>query len=131
MVHRRRYPKGGFMAHVSGYVGEVSADQIEEAMAATSPGDIVGKTGLERQYNEQLMGVDGQRRVVVNSVGREVGRLEQTDAIPGKPIRLTIDYDLQLVAEQDLGGQEGRRGGPRSQDRRNSGHGQPAFLRSQ
>ena len=106
MVHRRRYPKGGFMAHVSGYVGEVSADQIEEN-SRYRPGDIVGKAGLERQYNEQLMGVDGMRRSVVNSVGREVGRLEQTDAVPGKPIRLTIDYDLQLVAEESLVGKKG------------------------
>ena len=52
--------------------------------------------------------------MIVNSVGREVGRLEQTDAIPGKPIKLTIDYDLQAVAEQDLAGQEGRGGGARS-----------------
>lgn len=107
MVHRRRYPKDGFMAHVSGYVGEVSAEQIEAADGRYKPGDIVGKTGIERQYNAQLMGVDGQRRVVVNSVGREVGRLEQTDAIPGKPIRLTIDEDLQAVAEQGLKGKKG------------------------
>jgi penicillin-binding protein 2 len=107
MVHRRRYPKDGFMAHVSGYVGEVSAEQIESADGRYKPGDIVGKTGIERQYNAQLMGVDGQRRVVVNSVGREVGRLEQTDAIPGKPIRLTIDEDLQAVAEQGLKGKKG------------------------
>ena len=53
------------------------------------------------------MGVDGMRRSVVNSVGREVGRLEQTDAVPGKPIRLTIDYDLQLVAEEILVGKKG------------------------
>jgi penicillin-binding protein 2 len=107
MVHRRRYPRGGFMAHVSGYVGEVSSDQIEESNGRYKPGDIVGKAGLERQYNEQLMGVDGMRRSVVNSVGREVGRLEQTDAVPGKPIRLTIDYDLQLVAEEALVGKKG------------------------
>jgi len=107
MVHRRRYARDGFMAHTSGYVGEVSTDQIEASNMRYKPGDIVGKAGLEEQYNEQLMGVDGQRRVIVNSVGREVGRLEQTDAIPGKPIRLTIDYDLQLAAEQDLVGKKG------------------------
>src|SRR5579862_2030642 len=107
MVHRRRYPRGGFLAHVSGYVGEVSADEVDVSGGQYKPGDIVGKTGLEKQYNEQLMGVDGQRRVIVNSVGREVGRLEQTDPIPGKPIRLTIDADLQAVAEQDLQGKEG------------------------
>lgn len=107
MVHRRRYPHGGFMAHVSGYVGEVSSDQIEESGGRYRPGDIVGKAGLERQYNDHLMGIDGMRRSVVNSVGREVGRLEQTDAVPGKPIRLTIDYDLQLIAEEALVGKKG------------------------
>ena len=107
MVHRRRYPRDGFMAHVSGYVGEVSADEVDASDGRYKPGDIVGKTGLEKQYNEQLMGVDGQRRVIVNSVGREVGRLEQTDPVPGKPIRLTIDADLQAIAEQDLQGKEG------------------------
>ena len=107
MVHRRRYPRGGFLAHASGYVGEVSADQVDASGGRYRPGDIVGKTGLEKQYNEQLMGTDGQRRVIVNSVGREVGRLEQTDATPGKPIRLTIDEDLQAIAEQDLAGKRG------------------------
>jgi len=107
MVHRRRYPHGGFMAHSSGYVGEVSSEQIEESGGRYKPGDIVGKAGLERQYNDHLMGIDGMRRSVVNSVGREVGRLEQTDAVPGKPIRLTIDYDLQLVAEEALVGKKG------------------------
>ncbi len=95
------------MAHVSGYVGEVSAKQVEDSGGRYRPGDIVGKTGLERQYNEHLMGTDGMRRVIVNSVGREVGRLEQTDAIPGKPIQLTIDYDLQAIAEKALAGKKG------------------------
>ena len=62
MVHRRRYPHGGFLAHVSGYVGEVSADQVDASEGRYKPGDIVGKTDLEKQYNDQLMGVDGQRR---------------------------------------------------------------------
>ena len=107
MVYRRRYPRGGFMAHASGYVGEVSSQQVEDSGGKYKPGDIVGKMGLERQYNEQLMGTDGMRRVIVNSVGREVGRLDQTDAIPGKPIQLTIDYDLQAIAEKDLAGKRG------------------------
>jgi penicillin-binding protein 2 len=107
MVHRRRYPRDGFLAHVSGYVGEVSAQQIEDSDSKLRPGDIVGKTGLERQYNETLMGTDGMRRVIVNSIGREVGRLEQQDAIPGKPIKLTIDYDLQVAAEAALNGRKG------------------------
>ena len=107
MVHRRRYFLNGFLAHASGYVGEVSAQQVEASNGRLRPGDIVGKSGLERQYNDVLMGTDGSRRAIVNSVGREVGRLEQTDAIPGKPIELTIDYDLQVMAEQALAGRKG------------------------
>lgn len=107
MVHRRRYPRESFLAHASGYVGEVSAEQVEASDSKLKPGDIVGKTGLERQYNDTLMGTDGLRRVIVNSIGKEVGRLEQQDAIPGKPIKLTIDYDLQVAAEAALGDKKG------------------------
>jgi len=107
MVHRRRYPQGGFFAHASGYVGEVGADQVASSDSKLRPGDIVGQTGLEREYNDVLMGTDGLRRVIVNSVGKEVGRLEQQDAIPGKPIKMTIDYDLQVAAEAALSGGKG------------------------
>ena len=107
MVHRRRYLPGGFMAHASGYVGEVSEEQIESSNGKFRPGDFAGKTGLERQYNDLLVGTDGMRRVIVNSVGKEVGRLEQQEAIPGKQIQLTIDKDLQEVAEAGLGDKKG------------------------
>ena len=107
MVHRRRYLPGAFMAHASGYVGEVSEDQIEKSNGKLRPGDIAGKSGLERQYNDILVGTDGMRRVIVNSVGKEVGRLSQQEAIPGKQIQLTIDYDLQQVAEAGLGDKKG------------------------
>ncbi len=107
MVHRRRYPREGFLSHVSGYVGEVSPEQVEASDSKLRPGDIVGKSGLERQYNDTLMGTDGLRRVIVNSIGKEMGRLEQQEAIPGKPIKLTIDYDLQVAAEAALNGRKG------------------------
>ncbi len=107
MVHRRRYLPGGFMAHASGYVGEVSEQQIEASNGRFRPGDFVGKSGLERQYNDLLQGTDGMRRVVVNSVGKEVDHLPTQEAIPGKQIQLTIDYDLQQVAEQSLGARDG------------------------
>jgi penicillin-binding protein 2 len=107
MVHRRRYLPNGFMSHASGYVGEVSEQQIEASNGKLRPGDFAGKTGLERQYNELLQGTDGMRRVIVNSVGKEVGRLSTQEAIPGKQITLTIDYDLQQVAEQSLGDRPG------------------------
>jgi penicillin-binding protein 2 len=107
MVHRRRYPHGDMLASAIGYVGEVSAEQVENSDSKLKPGDTVGKSGLERQYNETLMGTDGMRRVIVNSIGKEVGRLEQQDAIPGKPIQLTIDYDLQAVADSYMADKQG------------------------
>ena len=107
MVHRRKYPEGGFLAHTIGYVGEVNEKQIEASNGRLRPGDIAGKSGLEKTYNDVLIGTDGMRRVIVNSLGKEVGRLEQKEAVAGKPIHLTIDYDLQLVAENALGPQQG------------------------
>ncbi|MGH9757661.1 MAG: penicillin-binding protein 2, partial [Candidatus Acidiferrales bacterium] len=102
MVQRRRYPHNEMLANAIGYVGEVSAQQLEESDGRYRPGDIVGKAGLEKEYNGQLEGTDGMRRVVVNSVGKVVRTLDNIDAIPGKPIQLTIDYDLQAIAETDM-----------------------------
>lgn len=108
-VSRRRYLPDGFLSHAVGYVGEVSEHEIEASNGKLRPGDFAGKTGLERQYNDILMGTDGKRRVVVNSVGKEMKdmRLSEQGAIPGKQIQLSIDYDLQLVAEQSLGARPG------------------------
>jgi penicillin-binding protein 2 len=88
------------LANAIGYVGEVSPEQVEASDSKLKPGDIVGKTGPRAPIQRHvLMGTDGLRRVIVNSIGKEMGRLEQKDAIPGKPIQLTIDYDLQAIAE--------------------------------
>jgi penicillin-binding protein 2 len=106
-VSRRRYLPNGFLAHATGYVGEASEQQIESSNSKLRPGDVVGKSGLERQYNDILMGTDGMRRVIVNSVGKEVDHLSQQDPIPGKEIQLSVDMDLQQVAEQSLGARPG------------------------
>ncbi len=107
MMHRRKYPSGGFLASAIGYVGEVNEADIERSEGKLHPGDMNGKTGIEQQYNEILMGKDGQRRIQVNSTGKEVGRLDQIEPEAGKPIQLTIDYDLQVVAENALAGKKG------------------------
>lgn len=108
MAHRRLYPKYGFAAHLIGYVGEVSDRMLEQPEYADyNPGDIVGKTGVERQYNHLLMGTNGYRRIVVNSRGKEVGRLGQIRARPGTDLRLTIDLDVQIAAERALEGHRG------------------------
>jgi penicillin-binding protein 2 len=100
-VQRRAYLPGGFAAHLLGYVGEVSeADMELPEFALLEPGDRVGKGGIERQYNDLLKGTDGARRIVVNTYGAEVAVLDSTPPTPGRDLRLTLDYDLQAVAEQ-------------------------------
>src|SRR5256712_1979761 len=108
MAHRRLYPRNGFIAHLIGYVGEVSEEMLNQPRwELNNPGDVVGKSGVELQYNQVLMGKNGSRRAVVNSHGKEVGQLEEKPAEPGKQLKLTIDIDLQIAAEQDLEGREG------------------------
>jgi len=113
----RLYPRNGLAAHVIGYVGEVSEPELNSTeFAKYSQGDVVGKFGLERQYNDTLIGIDGQRRVVVDSTGRERQILDDKEATPGHNLQLTLDLDLQAVAEL---GMEGRRGAVVALDPRN------------
>ncbi len=108
MAHRRLYPRNGFMAHLIGYVGEVSEDMLNQPQFELyNSGDVVGISGVERQYNTLLMGQNGSRQALVDSHGREVGRLGETEAVPGKQLRLTVDIDLQIAAEQALEGKNG------------------------
>jgi penicillin-binding protein 2 len=105
---RRLYPANGFLAHVIGYTGEISESELDIAeYAKYNQGQIIGKTGLEKQYNDILMGVDGERRAVVDNLGREREVLGMVEAKPGKNLQTTIDLDLQAVAELGL---EGKRG---------------------
>jgi len=108
MAHRRLYPRNGFMAHLIGYVGEVTEDMLNQPQFELyNPGDVVGVSGVEKQYNSVLMGKNGSRRALVNSRGREVGRLDETPAEPGKQLKLTVDLDLQIAAEEALGDRNG------------------------
>ncbi len=105
---RRLYPQGGLGAHVIGYVGEVSElDLNSPDFAKQSQGDIVGRFGLERQYNDVLMGVDGQRRVERDSAGRDRHQLQRLEATPGRSLHTTLDLDLQAVAELAMDGRKG------------------------
>jgi penicillin-binding protein 2 len=108
MAHRRLYPRNGFMAHLIGYVGEVSEDMLNQPQFELyNAGDVVGISGVERQYNTLLMGQNGSRQALVDSHGREVGRLGETEAVPGKQLKLTVDIDLQIAAEEALEGKNG------------------------
>ena len=106
-VQQRLYPKREVAAATLGYVGEVSEDMIAKPGSPYRPGDVVGKFGIERQYDQILSGRDGMRRVIVNSRGEEVGSLTTINALPGNDLRLTIDLDLQMAAEASLGDQPG------------------------
>ncbi len=104
----RLYPRNGFAAHVIGYVGEVSEDELDSPeFAKYSQGDVVGKFGLERQYNDTLIGIDGEKRVVVDSMGRERQVLDDLEPTPGHNLQLTLDLDLQAVAELGIDGKRG------------------------
>lgn len=105
---RRLYPRDGFAAHLIGYVGEVSEEDLNQTRyAAYEPGDVVGKAGIEEEYDQLLRGQDGSRDVIVDSHGREVGFLGIQHAVPGQDLRLTIDNDLQKAAELALGDRNG------------------------
>jgi penicillin-binding protein 2 len=106
-VERRVYPLHTAAAAVLGHVGEVSEDAIAQSKGRYRPGDVVGKSGIERMYNDVLEGKDGMRRVIVNSRGEEVGSLKQIDAVPGHDLRLTINLDMQVAAENALGDRPG------------------------
>jgi penicillin-binding protein 2 len=95
-VPARRYPAQALAAHLFGYVGEANDAQVE---AGATQGAIVGQQGLEKAYNDLLMGTDGAKRVVVNSVGREIRTLEEIPPVEGRRVQLTLDADLQKAAE--------------------------------
>jgi penicillin-binding protein 2 len=105
---RRLYPRNGFAAHLIGYVGEVSEQMLNDSRYAFySPGDVVGRSGVEQTYDALLRGTDGSRDIIVNSHGKELGHLGQTLAIPGQDLKLTIDLDIQMIAEKVLDGKIG------------------------
>jgi penicillin-binding protein 2 len=97
-VPTRRYPET-MGAHLFGYVGEVSDAQVTADNSTLKSGDITGQSGLEKIYNTYLMGEDGARRVVVNSVGREIRTLEEDPPTEGKRLQLTVDFDVQKAIE--------------------------------
>ena len=102
---QRRYPESGMLAHVLGYVGEISPEQLKQASykdKGLKPGDVIGLSGLEQTYDDYLRGKDGYRKVIVDSRGRIQDEIETIAPQPGQDLVTTIDLDLQLVAEEQL-----------------------------
>jgi penicillin-binding protein 2 len=108
VVPLRSYPLGASAAHVLGHVGEVTDRQLEnESFEGIEPGTVVGQAGLELQYNRELMGKDGLRRIIVNSRGVEVRQEQHEEPKDGPAAVLTLDLDLQRAFEEALAGQSG------------------------
>lgn len=103
---RREYPFGTLAGHMLGYTGEVPEERLEALQEqGYRLGDLIGQMGLEQQYESDLRGKDGIRWIEVDAKGRVVGRpdnMPNTDPIPGKHVRTTIDLDIQKVAEEAL-----------------------------
>ncbi|CAN5324648.1 penicillin-binding protein 2 [soil metagenome] len=110
---QRVYPLKEALAHVLGYVGEISPKELENPdMRAKGfrPGTIVGKGGLEQYYDEFLRGRDGYRKVIVDSRGRVQSEVEIVPPQSGQDLITTIDLDLQLAAEEQLAATPTKRG---------------------
>ncbi|MEJ2490912.1 MAG: penicillin-binding protein 2 [Desulfuromonadales bacterium] len=104
----RDYPYGDMAAHLFGYLGEITEEELKQpAFEDYSSGDIVGKTGLERLFEGRLQGIKGQKRIEVNVRGRELRQVTTRKPLPGDSLYLTIDADLQQVAEEALADQAG------------------------
>ncbi|SDK58143.1 penicillin-binding transpeptidase domain-containing protein [Natronincola ferrireducens] len=101
----RYYPEDQRAAHVLGNLGKISQqNEIDKYVRELGylPSDIIGKTGIEHSFEETLKGQDGSQRVVVDSRGRLIKVLEIEDPIPGDGVYLTLDANLQRVAEETL-----------------------------
>ena len=99
-IPTRHYPSETLASHLFGYVGEVTDSQLRsDHDPRVIAGSVIGQSGVERAYNTFLMGEDGTRHVVVNSVGREIETIDEVPPAEGQQIQLTIDYDLQTAAE--------------------------------
>jgi penicillin-binding protein 2 len=98
----RRYPYGALASHVLGYVGEISEDRLNAHRDVYSPGDIVGQSGLEAEYDRQLRGKKGTTEVYMNAAGHAIKAVPGTDPTPGVHLQLTLDLPVQQQAEQSL-----------------------------
>lgn len=102
----RNYPYGDLAAHVFGYIGEATEEDLK-ANPEYPMGMIVGQMGIERKANAQLAGVWGSRLIEVDARGNEIRELGVRPPKAGEPVQLTLDLDLQKTAEKALGNRRG------------------------
>jgi penicillin-binding protein 2 len=102
----RSYINNNIFSHVVGYLGEVSEQDVL-TLKDYAAGDIIGKSGIEKQYDMLLRGKDGSRIVEVDNVGRVIDVMSETPSVPGQNVILTLDYRLQLYIDTILQGRQG------------------------
>lgn len=100
----RYYPNGSTLAHVVGYMGSISDYQYEEYVTEKgyNADDLIGKDGIEASMESYLKGTDGVTRVRVDSSGNYIDTISETEPVAGQNVYLTVDLDLQKVAEDAL-----------------------------
>lgn len=99
----RNYPLAESAAHVLGYIGQITKEELENPLYVSYHGnDVIGKAGIEGFYEEKLRGVDGKQLVEVDAMGKTIRTLGQTDPIPGQNITLTLDSKLQQVTYESI-----------------------------
>jgi penicillin-binding protein 2 len=103
---RRALPAGATVAHLVGQLGEVSPEQLADD-PDLRPGQLVGRSGLERAYQDVLGGTPGNLVVVVDALGRQVSSLNEEPPVAGHPLQVTIDLALQREAAEAMKGQVG------------------------
>jgi penicillin-binding protein 2 len=104
----RYYPNGDIAAHVMGYTGEITAEELPKLREkGYRPGDVLGKAGVEYAFEELLHGQWGGQQVEVDAFGKVLRVLGQKPPQPGNPVKLTLDLRLQKAVEDILGDRQG------------------------
>jgi len=95
----REYPYKNAFSHVLGYIGQISKEELKQKEFSNyKSGDLIGKIGIEREYENKLAGINGKELAEVDSMGKIIRKLGQTDPLPGQNITLTLDIVLQKTA---------------------------------
>ncbi len=111
----RAYPNGPVAANLIGYVSEINGDELKaHRNEGYREGDLIGKDGVEQMFEGVLRGKPRKLKVEVDSQGRVVHTIEDRKAVAGKDVKLTIDLDVQRLAEQSL--EQGMEGARQSRD---------------
>ena len=132
VVPLRSYPLGAGRPTCSAtWARSPTGSSNRASFDGLEPGSIVGQAGVELQYNRELMGKDGLRRIVVNSRGVEVTEAEREPPVDGPSATLTLDVDLQAAVEEAMAGKSGSAMALDPRQRRGAGLPLRARLRSQ